>query len=69
MLGMADDEEFIEKSFMALSSAAIKSQDSINRNLVTVMVGNKALDNYCEDVIIRDFKLRLQEYVLLATPR
>ena len=69
MLGMADDEEFVEKSFMALSSATIKSQDSINRNLVTVMVGNKALDNYCEDVIIRDFKLRLQEYVLLATPR
>ena len=69
MFGMTNDEELVEKALMASSSAAITSQNSINSNLITVMVDSRASDRYFDDAIIRDLKHRLQDYVHLATLR
>ena len=69
MLGMTADEEPVEKALMALSSAAITFQDSVNSNFVTTMVDSGASGYYVDDAIIRNLKHRLQNYVHLATPR
>ena len=58
---MADDEESVEAALMALSSAAITSQDSVNSNLVIIMVDSGASGHYFDDVIFRDLKHRLQD--------
>ena len=59
MFGMANDEEPVENALMALSSAAVTSQDSVNSNLVTIMVDSGASGHHFYDVIIRDLKHRL----------
>ena len=69
MFEMADDEESVEKALMTLSWVAITSQDSVNRNLVPIMVDRRASGHYSNDVIIRDLNYRLQDYVHLAMPR
>ena len=65
--GMANNEEPVEKALMASLSAAITSKDSVNSNLVTLMAGSGASGHYFDDAIIRDLKLRLQNYVRLTT--
>ena len=67
--GMANDEEPFERALMALSSVAVTYEDSVNSNLATLMVDNETSGHYFDDVIIRDLKHRLQEYVHLTTPR
>ena len=69
MFGMADDEELVEKAFMVFSSAVIPFQNSVNINLVTIMVDSGASGHYVYDAIIIDIRHRLQDYVHLATPR
>ena len=69
MFGMSDDEEPVEKTLMASSSAAFTSQYSVNNNLVTIMVDNGVPGHCFNDAIIRDLKHRLQDYVCLTTPR
>ena len=64
---MANDEEPIEKALMASSSAATTSKESVNSNLVTLMVDSGASAHYFDDAIIRDIKHRLQDYVHLTT--
>ena len=66
MLGMTADEEPVEKALMALSSAAITFQDSVNSSFVTTMVDSGASGYYVDDAIIRNLKHRLQNF---ATPR
>ena len=56
MFGMVDDQEPIEKAFIASSLAAIISQDSVNSNFVTIMVDIGASGHYFDDVIIGDLK-------------
>ena len=67
--GMANDEEPVEKALMASSLAAITSEDSVHRNLVTLMVDSGASVHNFDDAIVRDLKQRLQDYVHLTTPR
>ena len=69
MFGRVHDEEPVGKSLMASSSAPIRSQNSVNGNLVTIMVERRGSSHYFGDAIIRDLKHRLQDYVHLATPR
>ena len=66
---MANDEEPFERALMALSSVAVTSEDNVNSNLTTLMVDNETSGHYFDDVIIRDLKYRLQDYVYLNTPR
>ena len=54
---------------MTSSSAAITSEDSVNSNLITLMVDSGASGLYIDDAIIRELKHRLQDYVHLTTPR
>ena len=54
---------------MTLSSAAITSEDSVNSNLIALMVDSGALGPHFDDAIIRDLIDRLQDYVHLSTPR
>ena len=51
---------------MASLSATITSQDNDNSSLVTIMVDNGASGHYFNDVIIRDPKHCLQDYVHLT---
>ena len=67
--GIADKDEPAERALMTSSSAAITSQDSVNRNLVTVMVDSGASGHYFDDATIHYLKYRPQDYVHLATPR
>ena len=69
MFGMVDDVKPVEKALMTLSSGAITSQDSVNRNFVTIMVGSGASGHYFDNATTRDLKHRLQDYVYIATPR
>ena len=69
MLGVVDDEETVEKTLMASSSAAITSKNSVNSNLITIMVDSRESGHYFDNAIIRDLKHRLQDYVHLATFR
>ena len=57
------------KALVALASAPITSKDSVNINLVTLMVYSGASGHYFDDAIIRDLKHSLQEHVHLTTPR
>ena len=66
---MANEEEPVEKAIMTSSSAAIKFEDSVNTNLVTLVVGSGASGHYFDDAITRDLKNRLQYYVHLTTSR
>ena len=66
---MANDEEPVEKALMASSSVAITSEDSVNSNLVTLMMDSGASGHYFDDAIIRDLKYRLQYCVDLFMPR
>ena len=59
MFGMAGDEDPVEKAPMALSSAVTTSQDSVNSNLVTILVDSGASGHYFDDSIIRNPKNRL----------
>ena len=65
---MANAEEPAEKALIASSRPAITSQDSVNRNFVTIMVDNGASDHYFNDSIILNLKHCLQDCVHLATP-
>ena len=58
-LKMANDKEPVEKPLVASSLAVIASEDSVNSNLVTLMVNSGASDHYFNDAIIRDLKHRL----------
>ena len=51
---MANDEEPVEKALMTSSSVAIISEDSVNSNLVILMVDSGASGHYFDDAIIRD---------------
>ena len=66
---MVNDEEPVEKAFMASSSAAITPEDSVNRNIVTCMADSGASGHYFNDAIIRGLKNHRQDYVNLITPR
>ena len=66
--GMVNDEELVEKALTPSSSATIKSEDSVNSNLVTLMVDSGASGHYFNDAITRDLKQRLQDSVYLTTP-
>ena len=68
MFGMVNEEEPVEKALMASSSADITSQDSVNSNLVTIMVDSRASGHYFDDAIIYGLKHRLQHKVHLAKP-
>ena len=65
---MAYDEEPVEKALMVSSLAAITSEDSVNSNLVILMVDSGESGHYFDGAIIRDLEHRLQDYVHLATP-
>ena len=65
--GMANEEEPVKNALMALSSAAITSEASINSNLVNLTVDIGASGHYFDDAIIRDLKHRLQDSVHLTT--
>ena len=54
---------------MASSSAVITSENSVNTNLVTLMMDSGASRHYFDGAIIRDLKHRLQQYVHLTTLR
>ena len=54
MFGMVKDEEPDKNAFMASFSAAIKSQNSINSNSVTLIANSGASDHSFDDAIIRD---------------
>ena len=65
---MVNGEEPVEKVLMASSSVAVKSEDSVNSNLATLMVDSGASGHYFDDAIIRGLKHRLQDYAHLTTP-
>ena len=68
MFGMADDEESVENALMASSSTTNTSSDSVNSNLVTIMVDSRASGLYFDDAIICHLKYHLHDhYVHLAT--
>ena len=66
--GMANEDEPVKTALMASTSAAIISEDSVNSNLVPLMVESGASGHYFDDAIILDLKHRLQDYVHLTTP-
>ena len=66
---MANGEEPVEKVLMVSSSVAITSEDSVNSNLVALLVDSGASGHYFDGVITRDLKHRLQDYVHLTMPR
>ena len=68
VFGMVDDKEPVEKALTASSSAAITPQDSVNSNLVIIMVDSGASGHYFDDIIIGHLKHRLQGYVHVASP-
>ena len=65
---MANNKKSVEKALMASSSVAVTFKDSVNSNLVTIMVDSGASGRYINDAIIQDLKRRLQDYVHLTTP-
>ena len=67
--GMVNDEKSVEKTLMASSSVAVKPKDSVNSNLVTLLVDSGASGYYFDYAVIHDIKHRLQDYVHLYTPR
>ena len=66
---MANGVEPVEKALIASLSAAVIFEDSVNSNLATLMVDSGVPGHYFDDVIIRDLKHRLQDYMHLATSR
>ena len=66
--GMANEDETVERAFMASSSVAVTSEDSVNSNFAIFMVDNGASGHFFDDAIVCDFKHRLQDDVHLATP-
>ena len=66
---MVNDEKSVEKTLMASSSVAVKPKDSVNSNLVTLLVDSGASGYYFDYAVIHDIKHRLQDYVHLYTPR
>ena len=66
---MVNEEEPVQKALMASPSAAITSEDSVNSNLVTLMVDSGASGYHFDDAIILNLKNRLHDYAHLTTPR
>ena len=66
---MVNGKESVEKALMTSSSATFTSEDSVNSNLVTLMVDSGASGHCFDDGITHGLKYRLQNYVHLPTPR
>ena len=58
---IANGEEPVEKALMILFSATITSQNSVNSNLVTLMVDSGASDHNFDDAILHNLKHRVQD--------
>ena len=68
MFGMSNKVNPVEKAFMSSSSAAITYQDSVNSNLVPLIVDRRAPGHYLDNPIIRNLKHRSQDCMPLITP-